>query len=344
MLIRNRGGPEIAAEELNMSRNKTKAASFRPGIGLLAMAMLTSGSAVAGEPESADPITLSLNEWTGQHVTTRIAGEVLKEMGYNVEYVTAGYIPQLQGIGSGDITATLELWEQTIGEHYDRAIEGGKVVPMGDTGVVTREGFIYPPYLEELCPGLPDYKALNDCAPALATSDTYPKGRVIDYPVDWDPDTSQRLAGLELNLTAQPPGSEGAAVAEIRSALATEKPILVTFWQPHWLFSQFEMKWVDLPESAPACYSDPAYGPNPDATHDCGWPSGWVRKVAWVGMEDKWPGAYRLLKTYRIDNSIQAEIMFEVDVQGTAIEDAVATWMSENKDIWQQWIDQANAM
>lgn len=327
-----------------MSRIRRNLGAYLIALGLAGLCSM-SGAALADNdiPESDDTIRLALNEWTGQHITTRIAGEVLREMGYNVEYVTAGYIPQMEGIGRGNITATLELWEQTIGEHYHNAIETGNVVPMGDTGVVTREGFIYPPYLEDLCPGLPDYKALNECAGHLATSDTYPKGRVIDYPVDWDPDTSQRLEALGIDFVAQPPGSEGAAVAEIRSAVAREQPILVTFWQPHWLFSKFEMKWVELPESTDACYEDPSWGPNPDMTHDCGWPAGWVRKVAWKGMEDKWPAAHEFLRIYQIDNSIQGELMFQVDVEEVPLEEAVEEWMAGNEDIWQGWISAATA-
>ena len=28
-----------------------------------------------------EPIKLAINEWTGQHITTRVAGEILKRMG-----------------------------------------------------------------------------------------------------------------------------------------------------------------------------------------------------------------------------------------------------------------------
>ncbi len=33
-------------------------------------------------PESEDPIKLAINEWTGQHITTHIAGKILRKMGY----------------------------------------------------------------------------------------------------------------------------------------------------------------------------------------------------------------------------------------------------------------------
>ena len=49
---------------------------------------LTAGTAWA-EPESKDPIKLTLHDWTGQLITTQIMGEVLKKAGYNIEYVQA---------------------------------------------------------------------------------------------------------------------------------------------------------------------------------------------------------------------------------------------------------------
>ena len=55
-------------------------------------------SAQAAVPESSDPIKLAINEWTGQHISTHVAGEILKRMGYNIEYVTAGYYPQMQAM------------------------------------------------------------------------------------------------------------------------------------------------------------------------------------------------------------------------------------------------------
>ena len=39
----------------------------------------------------SDPIKLAVNEWTGQQITVRIAGHMLEQAGYKVEYVTAGY-------------------------------------------------------------------------------------------------------------------------------------------------------------------------------------------------------------------------------------------------------------
>ena len=49
-------------------------------------------SATAGAVESKDPIKLTLHDWTGQYLTTTLMGEILKQAGYNIEYVQADYI------------------------------------------------------------------------------------------------------------------------------------------------------------------------------------------------------------------------------------------------------------
>ena len=57
------------------------------------------GIAVAGNvPESSDPIKVIKNDWTGQLFSTEVVGELLKEMGYNIEYVSAGALPQHPGM------------------------------------------------------------------------------------------------------------------------------------------------------------------------------------------------------------------------------------------------------
>ncbi|QKP76956.1 ABC transporter substrate-binding protein [Methyloligella sp. GL2] len=323
---------------------------------LLLTGVLLVGAAAAGtstgtaaeikqEPESKDTIKLAMNEWTGQHITTKIAGEVLKKMGYNVEYVTAGYIPQVQGIMDGDITATLEVWEHTIEGNYDKAVDSKKAVGLGDTGITTKEGWIYPSYVKEQCPELPDWKALKnpDCAKLFATADTYPKARLIDYPTDWAPDNVERIKALGLDIVAKPSGSEGSSVAELKSAITRKKPVLIMFYSPHWIFAKYDIDWVELPKSEPACYDDPKWGPNPDATHDCGWPQGWVRKLGWAGTEKKWPRAYRFLEAYKIDNKLQEDLLLKIDFEGEDLDKAVAEWMDANPDVWKAWVAKADA-
>ena len=81
----------------------------------------------------------------------------------------------------------------------------------------TQEGWIYPKFMEQVCPGLPDWTALEkpECIQALATPETTPNGRFLDYPADWGSRAATILADNNMPYTAVPAGSEGALVAEL---------------------------------------------------------------------------------------------------------------------------------
>ena len=68
------------------------------------MVLSTGPMALAGNvPESTDPIKVINNDWTGQLFSTAVMGGVLEEMGYNIEYVSAGALPQHPGIAQGNL-------------------------------------------------------------------------------------------------------------------------------------------------------------------------------------------------------------------------------------------------
>src|SRR3546814_20549219 len=69
------------------------------GAGLALAVGLGAAGAAQAEVESKDPIKLTLHDWTGQLITTKIMGSVLQKAGYNVEYVQAEYIPQFRSEG-----------------------------------------------------------------------------------------------------------------------------------------------------------------------------------------------------------------------------------------------------
>ena len=101
--------------------------------------LLTSISYGASMGAVNEPIRLAVNEWTGQHITTHVAGQVLERAGYKVEYVTAGYYPQMTAIRDNTVTATLEIWSSNIGEHYAEAIASGQVEELGVSWVAGLE-------------------------------------------------------------------------------------------------------------------------------------------------------------------------------------------------------------
>ncbi len=310
--------------------------------GLILGAMLgASAQAMAAVPESDEPIKLAVNEWTGQHISTHVAGEILKTMGYNVEYVTAGYYPQMQAMEDNTVSATLEIWSSNIGEHYDNALASGKVVEIGDLGLEPVESWYFNAAAKEKCPGLPSYEALKGCAEVFANAETFPQGRLVDYPADWGTTNVDRLKGFELDFTSAPAGSEGALIAEIQGAEARQEPLLVMFWQPHWVHAVVDLELVELPPYEDGCNEDASVGVNPNATWDCDWQRGYIKKMAWKGMQDKWPAAYKMLQAYTLENGDQIPMMNQIDKEGGKLETVVAEWIASNEAKWKPWVESA---
>lgn len=291
--------------------------------------------------DSSDPIKIAINEWTGQHISAHVAGELLKKAGNNVEYVTAGAVPQFAAIAQGNLHLQPEVWDNNVGDIYPKAVEAGEIIQVGPLGLKPREGWVYPPYMEEKCPGLPAADALVKCAQAFGNAETFPKGRLITYPADWGTRSKDLVENAGLPLAAIAGGSEGAMIAELKSAYAAKQPMLMMFWAPHWIHAELKFNWIDLPAAAADCDTNPAPGFDPNKTGDCGFAQANIGKIVWKGFKDKWPGAYKLVDAMALDNESQNLMMLEIDNKGRKLEEVVAEWIANNEATWKPWVDAA---
>lgn len=288
-----------------------------------------------------DPIKLAINEWTGQHVSTHVAGDMLEAAGYKVEYVTAGYMNMYQAMADGELHGAMEIWSSNVSEDYAKKVADGGVVELGNLELDAKEGLAYPAHVADLCPGLPAWEALRDCAMTFATAETIPQGRLVDYPADWGTPGADRMTGFDLPFKAVPAGSEGALITELRASTEKKSPLLIVFWQPHWAMSAYDVKFVDLPIGNDDCFNDASWGSNPNATHDCDFSATRIFKAGWAGMEEKWPAAFEILSNYTLSVDAQQPMMGAIDVDGGNIEDVVAAWMAENEATWKPVVDAA---
>ncbi len=305
-----------------------------------AFSVALTGTVALADVESKDPIKITLHDWTGQFITTKIMGSVLKEAGYNVEYVQADYIAQFAGLKTGDLHVAMEIWETTGRDAMDEATATGNVENLGETGMQAIEEWWYPSYMKEKCPGLPNWEALKDaaCAEAFSTPETAPKGRYLGGPVTWGGYDDERAEALGLEVEVVHAGTDAALFAELESAYQRKAPILLWVYAPHWAPVKYEGEWVEFPKYTAECYKDAAWGSNPDAKYDCGKPRGPIWKVAWSGVKDKWPGAHGAIGKFNVTNDEMGAMVSAVDLDGKKVDDVVADWMAKNGDRWKAWI------
>lgn len=289
--------------------------------------------------ESNDPIKLTLHDWTGHLINTKIMGGILQRMGYNVEYVQADYLAQFAGLESGDLHIAMEMWETTGKDAMEKSLATGNTVDLGETGMFAKEEWWYPLYMKEQCPGLPDWKALNDCAEAFSTPETAPSGRYLGGPVTWGGYDEERVEALGLDFEVVHAGTDAALFAELKSAIERKAPFIGWIYAPHWAPILYEGEWVEFPEYADECYADPSWGENPDLAYDCGKPYGWIKKVGWAGAEAKWPQAIKAVRGFTIDNNTIGRLIDQVDNQGRNVDEVAEEWIDANEAVWKPWTE-----
>ena len=66
-----------------------------------------------------------------------------------------------------------------------------------------------------------------------------------------------------------------------------------------------------------------------------------IVKVAWPGLKDKWPAAYKFLKAYKITNDIQGPLAMQVEVEKKKPAEVAKAWVDANEFVWKPWVEAA---
>jgi len=297
--------------------------------GALAGAFMLSSSASAFTPESSDPIRIAQHDWAGSEFSTQLLARLLSEVGYNAEVVNIDSSSVYTALENGDITFQVEAWSSNHPE-MPPLIDAGKMTDVGETGLMGMDRYWYPDYVKEQCPGLPDYKALNDCINLFATPETGEKGRLLVYPENWGGFDEQRVANLGLNFEVVHAGSEAALLAEVKSAVQRKAPILAWLYEPHWAPVEFKGEYVTLPPYSSECFDTKSYA--------CEKPQGPIIKLAWNGAKEKWPHAYKIFEALKLDNKEYGAALIDISLNGKSVPEAIDIWMEKNKDRWTAWL------
>jgi len=294
--------------------------------------------APAAAVDSSDPIKLPIHNWSSQIAGVYAVGAILESTGNSVEYISADSTLVYTSMCEGDMDLVHEVWEGAFGVAFMEQVDAGCVIDAATHDAKTREDWWYPSYVEDVCPGLPDWEALNDCASMFATPDSGGKGRFLGGPVDWLKGDQERVEGLEMDFIVENAGTAGALWAALEAASANQEPIVLFNWTPNFIEAMYDGKFIEFPTFADECRTDASWGLNPETTHDCGNPKdGYLKLGVWEGFPAKWPNAYAAVQNMNFTNLDIAQLAMYVDIDGMEPEDAAALWLANNCARWTGW-------
>ncbi|MGG3450635.1 glycine betaine ABC transporter substrate-binding protein [Domibacillus aminovorans] len=118
-------------------------------------------------------------------------------------------------------------------------------------------------------------------------------------------------------------GSSAAMVAELRKAYNNQEPIIVTGWSPHWMFSSFNLKYLEDPNNS--------FGGSED-----------IHTIVRKGLEQDAPGAYKILDQFSWETSDMEEVMVDI-ADGMDPSEAAVKWIDAHQDKVVQWTKGAQA-
>lgn len=319
-----------------MNRRPTSHRTLAAAVILLLVALVL---AACGGTASQPKITLKLaeNAWTGSSVNVNVAKILLEEqLGYKVELVVIDENAQWAALGSGDLSASLEVWPSGHGENVKQFIDDKKVVEnLGPLGVVGKISWYVPTYMVQEHPDLASIDGFKKAEEAalFKTAETGEQGQFLAGDPSWVQYDEDIIKNLGLNLKVVRAGSEQAVLAALDGAYNRKEPILFYFWTPHSIHAKYDLTAVKLPEYSDACYAAAASG-----GVACDYPKDVLFKIVWADLKNKAPDAYQFLKNMQYGDKDQIGMIAAVELDKKTAEQAARDWISKNESVWKAWI------
>lgn len=283
-------------------------------------------------------MVLPLNDWASQKLLSKIVGAKIKQLGYHVEYLPISSVLQLGALRKGLVHLQVEVWQSHDDGEIMQAINRGYIDDLGLHSAKGREDWWYPEYVEDLCPGLPNWEALKACSSLFIQENSGNKGVFISGP--WNYRDADLIHALELNFTIKRLQNAEQIWSALQRAEKEKQPIVLLNWTPNWLDVRINGRFVEFPSFEKACEEDPKWGINKHMTHDCGNPPiTYIKKVAWPGLKQQWPCLYQFAQKIDFTTAMISEASALFGQEKRSEEEAIRLWLSKYGEQSKSWLD-----
>ena len=311
--------------------------------GALVAAAASCGSDSKSDSKSGkagEAITLAVNPWTGSAVNANVAKVVLEsKLNTKVTLKDIDENATWPGMDAGDIDAVLEVWPSGHAADVTTYIKEKKsVVQVGLLGPDAKIGWYIPTAMLKDHPELATWEGFKnkDTAKLFATAESGDNGQFLMGDPSYVSYDEQIIKNLNLPLKFVVAGSEAALITAIKTAIKDNSPLLMQFWQPHWLQSQVALTQVKLPEVTDACLASAAAA---DGKYACDYPVDHLFKAASAKLETKNAAAFKFLSKIQLTTDQQNQIAAMIDGDaGMKPADAAKKWVDANPDIVNGWL------
>lgn len=129
---------------------------------------------------------------------------------------------------------------------------------------------------------------------------------------------NQALTDYDLKGWKLVESSSAAMTATLDKAIRNQDPVIITGWTPHWMFTKYDLKYLDDPKKT--------FGEAEE-----------IHTIARLGLKEDQPEAYQFLQNFKWTSDEMGEIMIDIQ-DGKNASDAAADWAKAHPERVQEWI------
>ena len=256
--------------------------------------------------ESKGTITLSYVTWDTEIASTNVIAEVLRQAGYTVEITPLDNAIMWSSVATNEADAMVGAWlPNTHAPQYEQY--GDQMEDLGPNleGAIT--GLTVPTYMEDVN----SIEDLSDQANQTITG--IEPGAGVVAAAENAVDTYSNLSDWTVQTS-----SSGAMTTELGTSIANEEEIVITGWSPHWMFQEYDLKYLEDTEGV--------FGDGET-----------INTMARLGLQDDMPEAYQILDNFFWEVEDMESVMAEIN-DGADPQTAAQEWIEANQDTVDQWL------
>ncbi len=280
---------------------------------------------------SAGTVNIAVNAWVGYRADAAVVAYILEtKLGYKVNLSDLAEEVSWAGFESGTVDVILENWGHP---DYEQKYIVEKKVAM-DAGSTGNEGVIFwavPAWMVEKYPDITEYQNLNKYADLFKTSESGDLGQFLGTDPSYVQYDEAIIRNLGLNFKVTFSGSETATVQAIKNADAQKTPLLLYWWDPHWLNSAVKMVQVKLPPYTAGCDAD-------KEKVACDYPVTDLNKIISTKFNNEGGNAATLIKKFKWTNADQNSVANDITNNGMTDAQAAQKWVDANEAVWKAWM------
>ena len=273
------------------------------GASLVAVALVSSGSALGGAQQACGTVTLNEQAWAGSTANTYVTKYVLeKRLGCKVKITKITEIPVFQAMADDKVDAVLEDWNH-VAQYQQYVTKQKSVVLVRNNGLVGHIGWFIPRYLLRQNPAFKTWRGLKGKESLFRTPESGSQGMFLGGDPTYVQKDKQLIELLDLNFKHVTVGAEPAEVARFTQAIRQKKPVIFYWWTPQYLNASLDLVEVKLPARIKGCLDD--YSGGDIKKYRCAYAADPLNKVFSKEFAQNGGRAYTFLRKWKWSNADQ---------------------------------------